>query len=51
MGIIENLKEFKLKFLYEIVDDGKSGIRKFKDLIKTGFKFDFIFIDYELLKL
>ena len=48
--IVENLKEIKLKILYEIVDDGKFGTKKFKDFIKIGFMFDFVFVDYDLLK-
>ena len=48
--IVENLKEIKLKILYEIVDDGKIGSKKFKDFIKIGFMFDFVFFDYDLLK-
>jgi CheY-like chemotaxis protein len=47
--IIEKLRELKLKFLYEIVEDDETGLKAFKKLNKRGYIFDFIFIDMYLI--
>ncbi len=48
MSIKDELKRFKFEHRYDICDDGREAVYKFKILLNQGYIFDFIFMDINL---